>query len=319
MISPLGPLRVFEAAGRLGNTRITASARRASTLVSMRTSAIIARPNRAQPSSGVTPVARRTHAHRRYTPWSPETETMARLTDYSVLTFDCYGTLIDWEGGIWDALQPLIMQGGGSAVTRKAGLLAFARFENQHERAAPELRYPELLARVHRSIAEGFGIATSDALDEAFGASVPLWPAFPDTADALRILKQHYKLVILSNVHRDGFAASNRKLGVEFDAIYTAEDIGSYKPANANFEYLLAHLKSDLGMDKADILHTAQSLHHDHTPAKRFGLANVWIDRQRLSEGGSWGATEKVEAVPATDFVFFSMEEMAGAVLAEAG
>ena len=115
---------------------------------------------------------------------------MARLTDYRVLTFDCYGTLIDWESGIWDAMQPLIMQGGDSAVTRKAGLLAFAKFENQHERAAPELRYPELLARVHRSIAEGFGIETSDALDEAFGASVPLWPAFPDTADALRMLKQ---------------------------------------------------------------------------------------------------------------------------------
>ena len=214
---------------------------------------------------------------------------MARLTDYSVLTFDCYGTLIDWEGGIWDALQPLIMRAGGSAVTRKAGLLAFARFEHQHERASPELRYPELLARVHRSIAEGFGIATSDALDEAFGASVPLWPAFPDTADALRILKQHYKLVILSNVNRDGFSASNRKLGVEFDAIYTAEDIGSYKPANANFEYLLAHLKSDLGMDKADILHTAQSLHHDHTPAKRFGLANVWIDRPAALGGRKLG------------------------------
>ena len=248
----------------------------------------------------------------------PETETMARLTDYRVLTFDCYGTLIDWEGGIWDALQPLIMQGGRTDVTREAGLLAFAKFEHQHERESPELRYPDLLARVHRSIAESFGIETSDALDEAFGASVPLWPAFPDTADALRTLKRHYRLVILSNVHRDGFAASNRKLGVEFDAIYTAEDIGSYKPADANFEYLLSHLNSDFALEKADILHTAQSLHHDHVPAKRFGLANVWIDRQRLSDGGSWGATEKVEATPDTDFIFFSMGEMAEAVQAEA-
>ena len=124
---------------------------------------------------------------------------------------------------------------------------------------------------------------------------MPLWPAFPDTVDALRILKRHYKLVILSNVHRDGFAASNRKLGVDFDAIYTAEDVGSYKPSNANFEYLFAHLESDLGMNRADVLHTAQSLHHDHTPAKRFGLANAWIDRQRLSEGGSWGGDGKSE------------------------
>ena len=243
---------------------------------------------------------------------------MARLTDYRVLTFDCYGTLIDWEGGIWDALQPLIMCGGAD-VTRDAALLAFAKFETVHERDHPDLRYPDLLARVHRSIAESLGIETSDALDEAFGASVPLWPAFADTADALRALKRHYKLVILSNVHRDGFAASNRKLGVEFDAIYTAEDIGSYKPADANFEYMLAHLKSDLGLDKSDILHTAQSLHHDHTPARRFGLANAWIDRQRLSQGGSWGATEEVEAMPETDFVFFSMGEMAEAVAAEGG
>ena len=242
---------------------------------------------------------------------------MARLTDYRVLTFDCYGTLIDWEGGIWDALQPLIMH-GGSDVTRDAALLAFAKFETLHERDHPDLRYPDLLARVHRSIAESLGIETSDALDEAFGASVPLWPAFADTADALRILKRHFKLVILSNVHRDGFAASNRKLGVEFDAIYTAEDIGSYKPADANFEYMLAHLKSDFGLDKPDILHTAQSLHHDHTPARRFGLANAWIDRQRLSQGGSWGATEEVDAVPETDFVFFSMAEIAEAVRAEA-
>ena len=243
---------------------------------------------------------------------------MARLTDYRVLTFDCYGTLIDWEGGIWDALQPLIMQ-GGSDVTRDAALLAFATFEPRHERDDPDLRYPDLLARVHRSIAESLRIETSDALDEAFGASVPLWPAFADTADALRTLKRHYKLVILSNVHRDGFAASNRKLGVEFDAVYTAEDIGSYKPANANFEYMLAHLKSDFGLDKSDILHTAQSLHHDHTPAKRFGLANAWIDRQRLSQGGSWGATEEVGTMPETDFVFFSMAEIAEAVRAEAG
>ena len=91
-------------------------------------------------------------------------------------------------------------------------------------------------------------------------------------------------------------------------------DIGSYKPADANFEYLLAHLGSDFGLDRSDVLHTAQSLHHDHVPANRFGLANAWIDRQRLSKGGSWGATDRVETMPTTDFVFFSMGEMAEAV-----
>ena len=118
-------------------------------------------------------------------------------------------------------------------------------------------------------------------------------------------------------MHRDGIAASNRKLGVEFDAIYTAEDIGSYKPADANFAYLLSHVKADLGMDRSDILHAAQSLRHDHAPANRFGLANAWIDRQRLSAGGGWGATGQVQTRPATDFAFFSLEEMADAVATE--
>ena len=241
---------------------------------------------------------------------------MVRLTDYRVLTFDCYGTLIDWESGIWDALQPLIMRNVGSDVTRDAALRTFAQCESRQEQATPGLRYPELLIRVHRRIAESLGMQTDGDLDAAFCASVPHWPAFPDTADALRVLKRHYKLVILSNVHRDGIAASNCKLGVEFDAIYTAEDIGSYKPSDANFEYMLAHLKSNLGLERPDVLHTAQSLHHDHVPANRFGLANAWIDRQRLSEGGGWGATERVEKMPTTDFVFFSMGEMAEAVTA---
>ena len=239
---------------------------------------------------------------------------MPRLTDYRVLTFDCYGTLIDWETGIWDALQPLIMRNPDADATRDAALLAFGQCESLQEQETPDLLYPELLTRVHRRIADSLAMQTAPELDEAFGASVPDWPAFPDTADALRVLKRHFRLVILSNVHKDGIAGSNRKLGVEFDAIYTAEDIGSYKPADANFEYLLAHLKSDFGLDRADVLHTAQSLHHDHVPAKRFGLANAWIDRQRLSKGGSWGATDRVATMPATDFVLFSMGEMAAAV-----
>ncbi len=239
---------------------------------------------------------------------------MPQLTDYRVLTFDCYGTLIDWETGIWDALQPLIMRNRDAEVTRGTALLAFGQCESLQEQETPGLLYPELLARVHRRIADSLGMQSDPQLDEAFGASVPDWPAFPDTADALRVLKRHFRLVILSNVHRVGIAGSNRKLGVAFDAIYTAEDIGSYKPADANFEYLLAHLKSDFGFDRSDVLHTAQSLHHDHVPAKRFGLANAWIDRQRLSKGGSWGATDRVETMPTTDFVFFSMGEMAEAV-----
>jgi len=237
-----------------------------------------------------------------------------RLGDFKVLTFDCYGTLIDWETGIWDALQPLLMQNGCESVNRATALEAFATLESRQEAETPGMLYPELLSHVHRGISEHFGLQTTEELDHTFGSSVPHWPAFADTADALRILKRHYRLVILSNVHREGFAASNRKLGVEFDAIYTAQDIGSYKPNPANFEYMLSRLKADLDLAPADVLHTAQSLHHDHVPAKTFGLANAWIDRQRLSQGGQWGATAVVDQRPNTDFCFFSMMEMAEAV-----
>ena len=128
------------------------------------------------------------------------------------------------------------------------------------------------------------------------------------------MLKKHYKLVILSNVNRDGFAASSRKLGVAFYAIYTAQDIGSYKPNPRNFTYLMERLQAEHGIAPSDILHTAQSMHHDHVQATAHGLATAWIDRQRLSQGGNWGATAEVAKRPKTDFVYFSMAEMADAV-----
>jgi 2-haloacid dehalogenase len=239
---------------------------------------------------------------------------MQNLGDFRVLTFDCYGTLIDWEAGIWDAFQPLISGNGWSDILRKDALEAFATFENRLEAETPGMPYPEVLMRAHAAVAGHFGLQTTARLDSDFGESLPQWPAFPDTADALRYLKTRYKLVILSNVDRDGFAASNRKLGVEFDAVYTAQDIGSYKPDPANFEYLLEHLRRDLGLEKQDILHTAQSLFHDHVPARSFGLATAWIDRQRLSETGNWGATAKLDELPKTDYLFHSMGEMASAV-----
>jgi len=245
----------------------------------------------------------------------PRPRTMpTALSDYKVLTFDCYGTLIDWESGIWDALQPLLAQNDRGGVTRRMALETYSELESQIEAASPDMLYPKVLSSVHAAIASHFRLKTTPELDVAFGASVGRWPAFADTADALRYLKTRYKLVILSNVNRDSFAASNRKLGVTFDAIYTAEDIGSYKPNPENFEYLLRRLREDLGLEPSDVLHTAQSLFHDHAPAKTFGLANVWIDRQRLSEGGSWGATAKLASRPETDFVFFTMGEMADAV-----
>jgi len=150
---------------------------------------------------------------------------MRPITEFKALTFDCYGTLIDWESGIWDALQPMIA-GSGSDLDRGTALLAFADAESAQQASTPGMLYPEILAHVHRALAKRFGLTRTIEMDRVFGNSVAHWPAFPDTADALRRLKRHYRLAILSNVHRDGFAASNRKLGVTFDAIYTAQDIG---------------------------------------------------------------------------------------------
>ena len=233
-----------------------------------------------------------------------------RLTDHSVLTFDCYGTLIDWETGIWDAFQPLVRENPQTDLTRDALIAAFNNFEAEQQAATPTMTYPTVLECVHRALAKELALATSPILDHAFGASVPSWPAFPDSVDALRFLSEHFGLVILSNVDRAGFSASNTLLSVEFDAIYTAEDIGSYKPNLSNFEYLIKHVESDLGHGKSDILHTAQSIRHDHIPARSIGLDNAWIDRNRLSETGT-------ADLPTTDHLFFSLVEMVAAVSAE--
>ena len=232
-----------------------------------------------------------------------------KLTDFKVLTFDCYGTLIDWEAGIFDALRPLCAK-LPSPRARDAVLEEFARHESAQEAETPDMIYSALLSAVHRRLARAWGIATTDAEHAAFGQSVGDWPAFPDSAEALAYLKRHYKLVILSNVDRASFARSNAKLGVRFDAIYTAQDIGSYKPDPRNFAYLIEHLAA-LGHPRSDILHTAQSLFHDHAPANAAGLATAWIDRRHDRAG--FGATMAPPGAPRLDFRFTSLGAMADA------
>jgi 2-haloalkanoic acid dehalogenase type II len=229
-----------------------------------------------------------------------------RLTDFKVLTFDCYGTLIDWETGILHALRPLLRN---SPVERSRDdvLASFARHETAQEAATPDMVYSELLACVHRRLAEGWGITASEADHRAFGGSVGDWPAFADSAAALAYLKQFYKLVILSNVDRNSFAASRKRLGVAFDAVYTAEDIGSYKPDPRNFRYMIEALKQ-AGHAERVILHVAQSLFHDHAPANTAGIRSAWIDR-RASAAGS-GATPPPPAGVRYDFRFTSMAEL---------
>ena len=234
-----------------------------------------------------------------------------RLTDFEALSFDCYGTLIDWETGLLTALAPLRERTGGT-VSEQAALTAFGELESEAEAADPRALYPDILAAVHARLAARWGVAASDDEHRRFGASVPDWPAFPDSAQALAELSKHHKLIILSNIDKASFAGSNRRLGVEFDAVYTAEEIGSYKPSPANFEFLIARARADLGIHESRLLHTAQSLFHDHVPAKRIGLATAWIDRRADAEG--WGATPRPADAPTPDFHFQSLAEMAAAL-----
>jgi 2-haloacid dehalogenase len=228
------------------------------------------------------------------------------LTDFKVLTFDCYGTLIDWETGILHALRPLLRNDRVERTSEDV-LASFARHETAQEAETPDMIYPALLARVHRRLAEEWVVAANEADHRAFGASVGDWPAFPDSAVALAYLKPFYKLVILSNVDHKSFAQSSKRLGVTFDAVFTAEDIGSYKPDPRNFRYMVEALKR-AGHAECHILHVAQSLFHDHAPAHAAGLRSAWIDR-RAGVAGS-GATPPPPAGVRWDFRFTSMAEL---------
>ncbi len=216
-----------------------------------------------------------------------------RFADFSALTFDCYGTLIDWEGGILAALRPWRDRAGITADDETL-LVAFGAAESRIEAAHPTMLYADLLAEVLKQLGTRFGAPATAAEALAFGQSVKDWPAFPDSAAALAELKQRFKLVILSNVDRASFAHSAKKLGVAFDLVVTAQDVGSYKPNLAHFHVGLEKLAA-MGVPKGKVLHVAQSLFHDHVPAKQVGLPSVWINRRGGT--GSEGATPQADAV----------------------
>ena len=229
-----------------------------------------------------------------------------KIEGKTTLTFDCYGTLIDWETGIWDGFQSLLRI-NNSTIIRKTCLEAFAEIESMVQAQKPKMLYPDILRQTHQLFANRFGLTTSSEMDRRFGDFVPSWPAFPDSADMLRRLKTKYKLVILSNVDRASFAKSNERLGVEFDNIFTAEDIRSYKPDPRNFAFML----QNLDCEKSEILHVAQSLFHDINPASEAGLDTAWIDRQGLAEGGSWVATAKIDKPAQAGLTFNSLQQFA--------
>jgi 2-haloalkanoic acid dehalogenase type II len=234
---------------------------------------------------------------------------MKRLTDFWALSFDCYGTLIDWESGIRNALAGWKLR-VGLPVGDDALVECFGRHEWVQQSETPGLRYPEILERVLRRMGTEWGVGVTGEEASAFGESVKSWPAFADSAPALGYLKKYHKLVILSNVDRESFRHSNAKLGVGFDCIFTAEDIGSYKPELRNFQYMLDRL-AVLGIPKERILHTAESLYHDHLPAKQLGLCSAWIHRRHAQPG--FGATRPPTGEVQVDFRYTSLAEMAEA------
>lgn len=228
---------------------------------------------------------------------------------FEALTFDCYGTLIDWEAGLSGAFAPIL--GARGLAPEDDDLLArYARYEAAAE-AGPYLRYREVLAAGLRGVARELGFEPTAAEVEAFSGSVADWPAFGDTAAALARLHERFRLGVITNCDDDLFAASNRRLGVTFDWVVTAEQVRSYKPSEANFERAFERL----GLRRDRILHVAQSLFHDHVPAKRLGLSTVWIDR-RHDRAGS-GATPPAEATP--DATFPDMAAFAAAATATTG
>ena len=231
------------------------------------------------------------------------------LAEFDALSFDCYGTLIDWEAGISAVLGPWT-QSRGLDMTDEALLTAYSGHEARAEAGHPGDSYPLILARSVRDLGADLGAEVTEDDAERLARSVPDWPAFGDSHDALTALSHRYQLIILSNVDRDSFAASNRRLGVTFTSILTAQDIGSYKPSPRNFEALLAEAER-LGIRKGRLLHVAQSLFHDHVPAQRAGLPTVWANRRHARPG--WGATPEPGANVTPDWEFPSMKAFADA------
>jgi 2-haloacid dehalogenase len=209
---------------------------------------------------------------------------------FEALTFDCYGTLIDWETGILAALRP-VLDAHGAALEDEPLLEAFARREAALE-AGPYLRYADVLAGSLGGIGQDLGFAPSADEQRAFGRSVADWPAFADSPAALARLKKRFKLGVITNCDDDLFAASNERLGVDFDWIVTAEQARGYKPRVENFSFAFERID----VPRERILHVAQSLFHDHVPAKALGMTTAWIDRRHGRAGG--GATPPADARP---------------------
>jgi 2-haloacid dehalogenase len=226
---------------------------------------------------------------------------MLNFSQFECLTFDCYGTLIDWETGILTALKP-ILEGHHRKLSDEEILELYAGLEAQVE-AGEYLPYRLVLQRVTQRLGARLSFPLYDGEAAALAESLKDWPAFPDTVDALKRLKKRFKLGIISNTDDDLFAGTAKTLQVPFDFVVTAQQVQRYKPSHRSFERAL----EVSGLPKGKILHCAQSVFHDVVPAKQLGIANVWIDRRSGKKGS--GATKASTEQP--DLRVTSLKELA--------
>jgi 2-haloacid dehalogenase len=194
----------------------------------------------------------------------------------TLITFDCYGTLIDWETGILKALRPLFV-GNGSPVPDAELLKHYGNIEAELE-GGPYLRYREVLARTAEQMGQRLGVSVSSQRAKDFAESLPTWEPFTDTVAALRALSKKFQLGIISNIDDDFFVLTQKKLPVPFAVIVTAQQVQSYKPSFRNFEEAIKRS----GRNKDEILHAGQSLYHDVAPANSQGIKNVWVNRPSI-------------------------------------
>ena len=209
------------------------------------------------------------------------------VSRFQVVTFDCYGTLIDWETGILSAVRPVLASHGVSATDDEI-IAAYADLERRIE-AGPYMKYRDVLRAVMAGLGTRFKFDPTRAECDEFAASVVKWPAFDDTAKALKSLQQRVKVAIVSNVDEDLFAGTKKHLGIEPDFVITAEHCRSYKPSRNNFETALRVL-AEAGIPRERVLHAAESVYHDVEPAKGMGIATVWVNRRGERGPGASGA-----------------------------
>ena len=223
------------------------------------------------------------------------------LSQFECLTFDCYGTLIDWETGILAALKP-ILEGHHRQLSDDAILELYGTIEAQIE-SGDYLPYRLVLQRVTQRLGARLSFPLYEGEATALAESLKHWPPFPDTVESLKRLKSRFKLAIVSNTDDDLFADTSKLLEVPFDYVITAQQVKSYKPSHRNFERAL----EVIGLPKAKVLHCAQSIFHDVVPAKKLGIANVWVNRRAGKQGG--GATKVATETP--DLTVASLKELA--------